>query len=202
MPRINLDEVARRPRQYWNVDGAPDLIMGLVFMAWGGIAVLGREVGSSLFSAVSWVLLMLTAFAAMPLVKRLKARVSFPRTGYVEWNPPSRGQRFATGIIAAVAGVALALMIGRGVATDHIVLGFCLVLSVGCVVGSVIQRAPHMLVLAVVALLLGVAFDAWKADWRSLSWVLVAFGMAQALLGAVRLAQFVRSHPRSSPGLS
>lgn len=202
MPAIDLDEVARRPRRYWNIDGAPDLIMGLVLMAWGGISLLGQKLDSSLYWAIALPLFVLTGFAAMPLIKRLKAGVTFPRTGFVVWKAPSRGQRVATGIAAAVLAVVLVLVIRRGGVADHAGLVFGVLLGAAYVGGSVTQRAPHLLVLAAVALLLGVAFDAAHVSWRSLNWMFVALGVASVLLGAVRLAQFVRSHPRSNPGLS
>ena len=31
----DLKEIERRPKQYWNADGLPDLLFGFVWILWG-----------------------------------------------------------------------------------------------------------------------------------------------------------------------
>ena len=37
-----LRDLAARPRRYWHVDGIPELVMGLVWLLWGGALLLGE----------------------------------------------------------------------------------------------------------------------------------------------------------------
>jgi hypothetical protein len=67
------------------------------------------------------------------------------------------------------------------------------VLGVGFIVASVTQRAPHLLVLAVAALVLGVISPAGQTD--ALNWMLIALGVVTAIVGSARLWWFLRSHP-------
>jgi hypothetical protein len=68
------------------------------------------------------------------------------------------------------------------------------ILSLGFVVASVTQRAPHMLALAGVALMLGLSFGALNLGWQSTNWMLLALGVGSVLVGAIRLSLFLKRH--------
>jgi hypothetical protein len=199
---MDLGDMERRAQRYWNVDGLPELTMGLLWMVWGGAFLAGQSLPRGPAWNIYWMftpaVLALSGVAATWLIKRLKARITFPRAGYVEWREPSRAQRLTT---AAVAIVTAAVIVGlisrarsRGVETV-VAPAIGVILSLGFVVASLTQRAPYLLALAGVALALGVLIGATETGWDGLNWMFVALGAATAAVGAIRLRAFVRRHP-------
>ena len=139
------------------------------------------------------------ASASVWATKKLKARITFPRAGYVEWKPSDArpethgcGRRHRDRLGGGCADQQEPH--GRPRAEwQRRVLG--VILSLAFVVASFTQRAPHLLVLAPVALLLGLAFSVSAPGWDAMNWMFIALGGATALRGAVRLWMFLRSHP-------
>ncbi|HSC26728.1 MAG TPA: hypothetical protein VLD67_05615 [Vicinamibacterales bacterium] len=205
MPHPTLDEIERRPQQYWDVDGLPELIMGLLWMIWGAAWLFGdtlpRDWRWNAYWMVTPAALAVSGFAAVWATKRLKARYTFPRTGYVEWKEPSLTARLAAAAVAIVTASLLVVIMRSGADTGQQaapILG--VILSLAFVVASLRQRAPHYLALAGVALALGVALWSAGGGWTTATWLFVWIGAASALVGAVRLALFIRRHPRPSLG--
>lgn len=202
MADLDLAEVARRPQRYWDIDGLPELMMGLLWMLWGGAWLYGRTLPRDWRYNAYWTLtpalLALSGFAAVFVTKWLKARVTFPRTGYVEWREPSRRMRLTTAAVALVTASLLVIVISAGGArTERLVAPIlAVILSLAFVVASLRQRAPLYLALAGVAIALGIAFGASQGGWESANWMLVVLGAACAAIGGVRLAVFFRKHPR------
>lgn len=200
---LNLDEIARRPQRYWDVDGLPELMMGLLWMLWGGAWLLGDTLPddwrSNTYWAVAPAFLVVSSFATVWAIKRLKERFTFPRTGYVDWKEPSRSSRLGAAAVAMVTAMVLAAVAAnRDAGVEHVaapLLG--VILSLGFVVASLRQRAPHLLALAAVAIALGLAFGALRAGWESVNWLFVALGAASAAVGGLRLVLFLRKNPRA-----
>lgn len=203
---VDLDEVARRPVRYWNVDGIPELMMGVLWMVWGAAWLFGESLPDSARRQTYWaftpVLLVLSGFASVWATKKLKARLTFPRTGYVSWKAPGAGARWGTAAASMVTALVLAAAIvlmrdgaPRGEQSAAPVV--TVILSLAFVVASVRQRAPHYLALAAVAAALALALASLRAPWESLNRVFVLLGAATATVGALRLALFMRKHPRA-----
>ena len=69
------------------------------------------------------------------------------------------------------------------------------ILSLGFLVASVTQRAPHWLALAGVALALGLVGGALGTGWSAMHWMFVALGSVMALVGAARFRRFAARNP-------
>jgi hypothetical protein len=144
-------------------------------------------------------ILILSAFFASWAIRRLKERLTYPRTGYVEHRDRGLRVRLLTGLIGALSGAAIAALIVRVRAagmeqTAGPFLG--VVMSLGLVVASVRQKAPRLLAPAGIALALGVAFAALKVGWYSAEiWLFVWLGIAFSVTGAWRLRRYLRQHP-------
>jgi len=199
---LDLRELERRPTKYWNEDGLPELVMGLLWVLWGGAWLVGNALPRGPVWNVFWMftpaLLALSGVAAVRLTKALKARVTFPRTGYVAWKAPTRGQRVAAAAVAMVTAAVLAALIvkSRADGLERVAApGMGVILSLGFLVASLTQRAPHLLALGGVALVLGLAFGSLAAGWEAMNWMLVALGAAAAIMGAARLRMFVARNP-------
>jgi hypothetical protein len=129
-------EIEQRTRQYWYVDGLAEIFIGLL-LAVMGLVMLAPE----LLPAGSW--LRLIAVAAMVaiiivggrlggrLVKSVKARVTYPRTGYVNYRRLSRPRRLRNFLILlpiAALWTAVILIFGQGLIAwipliDGLILG-------------------------------------------------------------------------------
>jgi hypothetical protein len=197
----NLAEIEGRPGRSWNMDGLQELMMGVLWMTWGGAFLLGELLPKNWVRGVYWTLvpalLALSGFGGNWLVKRLKARITFPRTGYLELKEPSRAVRFGTAALAITMAAALAAVIVRmdGKGVEHLITPVVgVIVSLSFLVVSVKQKAPHYLVLAGVALALGIAFGVLRTGWESLNWMFVVLGAVAAISGGNRVRRFVEKY--------
>lgn len=199
---VNLAEIARRPQRYWNADGLPELMMGFVWMLWGFCWLLGESLPRGTVSSFYWILtpalLALSGFASVWATKKLKARITFPRAGYVEWAEPTGAQRRLAAAAAMISAALLVIVLVKARANGlerTAPLALSVVLSLAFVIASLTQRAPHLLALAGVALMLGLTAAAVDAGWQSLNWILVGVGMATCISGLIRLVLFLKRNP-------
>ena len=201
----DLDDIARRPERYWNIDGLPELMIGLLWVVWGGAWLVGQALPYDWRRTTYWLVVPPTlAVAGMAMAwatQRLKERVTFPRTGYVVWMEPDRRTRLRVGAtVLAVAGI-LALFIltketqSIETSTPAVVT---VILSLSFVVAGVRQRAPHFLALGGVAVALAIAIARLTTGWDSINWLFVTLGAVCAAVGTIRLVLFVRAHPRAT----
>jgi hypothetical protein len=202
-----LRDLEERPRRYWHVDGIPELVMGLVWIVWGLALIVGDALPrASAASASYWMvvpaILVLSGVAANWATRRLKERLTYPRTGFVEYREPGRGVRALTALVAVAAAATLAALVvtGRSAGAEHLASpAIGVVLSLAFVVVSVRQKAPHYLALAGVALALGVAFAILKAGLTAMNWIFVWLGLAAVLIGGWRLRSYLERHPAGGP---
>jgi hypothetical protein len=200
----DLDEIGRRSQTYWHIDGLPELMMGMLWMIWGGAWLFGQTLPHdwtwNLYWSATPAFLAFSGSATVWVIKRLKARYTFPRAGYVTWKEPTRARSL---VVAAVALVAAAVLVtalsSNGTAEQRAAPILGVILSLAFLVASVTQRAPHYLALAAVAIALGLALRSIEGGWTGANWLFVGLGAASALLGGVRLAVFLKHHPRPLP---
>jgi hypothetical protein len=115
----------------------------------------------------------------------------------VAWNPPTRVQRLTAAAVALVTAAVLVAVISmsRADGLERVAApAFGVIFSLAFIAASITQKAPHLLVLAAVALVLGLTLGAFTPGWDDLNWMLVALGAATAVVGAVRLWLFLRVH--------
>lgn len=161
--RREIDRVQQRTWRYWYEDGVVEIAAGGIFLLLGllflveGIAPAGSLPAS--FSAIGLpVVLIGGMWLAGRIVAAVKARLTYPRTGYVAYSQPARARRLATGIVAVVVGALVAGLLTRAPAT----LAWVPLLQ-GLIVGAALlyfgQRIglTRFFVLALVSALAGVA---------------------------------------------
>lgn len=91
----HLADVEQRVRRYWYTDGIGELIGGVMFILMGVYFALQEFLGqNSLLGGIlqaSLILLMIGGVAiSRRLVNLLKTRLTYPRTGYVEYRVDER----------------------------------------------------------------------------------------------------------------
>ncbi|MHB0869225.1 MAG: hypothetical protein ACYC66_10200 [Chloroflexota bacterium] len=115
-----IERTVQRSRQYFYDDGLSELAAGAIFLAIGllflveALATPGSLPGS--FSAIGLVILVGGGmWLANRVVRWAKARITYPRTGYVRYRRPARTprQRAIVMALAAVISIATALLLSR-----------------------------------------------------------------------------------------
>jgi hypothetical protein len=199
---IDIRELERRPRAYWNIDGIPELVLGAVWIVWGAALLIGEALPRGAAWSVYWMIVpamfVLGGVAAHSITKAMKRRVTYPRTGYMELPEPGPAVRLMTAAVAVASATGIAALILEGRVsgaeqTTPVAIG--LLFSLAFLVASVRERAPHLLALAGVALTLGIAIGTLRMGWTGLNWMLVALGIASVVAGSWRLGRYVRRHP-------
>jgi hypothetical protein len=82
-------QAKRRARDYWSIDGLPTIFHALAWLMLAGMLNIRRGTGVVVATMVVLcvlTLLMFLAFRETEIIQRLKARTTYPRTGYVK--PP------------------------------------------------------------------------------------------------------------------
>lgn len=110
----NLSNVEERLKRYWYTDGIAELIGGGMFVLLGLYFALQEFLGqNSMLGGIlqaSLALLMIGgAIVSRKLVNALKTRLTYPRTGYVEYQVDERNMRWR-GILAALAAVSVSVL--------------------------------------------------------------------------------------------
>lgn len=124
MEKDHIKQVVQRVKRYWYSDGIAELASGGMFILLGlYFGIQGYFGDNSLVSVilqVSLALLMIAgAFTVRWLVNALKTRLTYPRTGYVEYHVNERDAKVrryvvaGTAMIIAVASILLADTIGN-----------------------------------------------------------------------------------------
>jgi hypothetical protein len=112
----NLSDIEQRVKRYWYTDGIGELIGGGMFVLLGIYFALQEVLGqNSIVGGIlqaSLALLMIGGtFISRRLVNSLKTRLTYPRTGYVEYQVNERGMRWRRILALVLAFVISALTI-------------------------------------------------------------------------------------------
>jgi hypothetical protein len=183
-PPVDIEGVTLRVQRYWMEDGLVEITIGLLFVLLAGETL---TMGLSVLGAVG----LFWGF------KTLKARVTFPRCGYVALTQQTGKYRTALWMVAifAVAGVAFSLLTyAPRMAVPASALIFALAL-----IGPGLQvRVPRMVWEGILILLIG-AFVYWFTDWngsRGLMAFMAIVGALIAVIGLLQLRSFLRANPK------
>ncbi len=203
MTQPDIEEVAGRPRRYWNVDGMPCLAIGLLWMLWGGyILLMDMPLPRPWQGALAMgflAFMVLPAWAANWMVKRLKARYTFPRTGYVELPPPNAAQKVLAALVAAGVSVAISFLAFKaktGAWVDLTPPAAATLLAVAFLIAHARQKMPDALWLAAASLVFGLGATAARlGTGTKMGCLFVALGLVSTILGALRLKAYLRLHP-------
>jgi hypothetical protein len=139
MNKDDMKQVEQRVKRYWYTDGIAELASGGMFFLLGlYFGVLGYFEEGSLVSVilqVSMVLLMVGgAFGVRWLVNSLKSRLTYPRTGFVEYRVNEKDAKVRRYVVIAVA---MLVAIASLVLVDYIRSLESMVLVTGVLVGII-----------------------------------------------------------------
>lgn len=138
----DLNETIRRSRQYWFDDGLVELLIGLLFIMLGLLFWWQATFISSRTSAIVLGLglplaIILGALGLGKLLRWLKQRLIYPRTGYVAYQKPSQKARNMSRLLGALVGIFVAVavtqldlteltaaFVGAGIGVGLFLIGF------------------------------------------------------------------------------
>jgi len=195
-PPVDIDDVTLSAQRHWMEDGLSEIMLGLLFLLIGG----GLLVKLALPRWLTLDLLTsaLTAAGALGLswgFKRLKQRITFPRSGYVALPEPTRLRWLSMFAMFGVVGVASAIGLSAHMVVVPVVAAVFATLFLW---GGVKYKQTSMLGEALLTLLFAVV----STRFTNLSGVegvlalMVMIGTSVASIGAFRLRGFLRANPR------
>lgn len=201
----NLYNVEQRVKRYWFADGIAELIGGGMFILLGvyfaAQDLLGEDSVLGGVLQASLVLLMIAgAYISRRLVNSLKTRLTYPRTGYVEYKVDKKETLSRRILILLLAFAISALTIAfvrifqsfdSMVAVTGFIVGMILVVLRGKASGLV-----RFYVLGILSLLLGLALSAsGLPNGYSLGLFYGLMGVFFLISGGLTLQHYLHENP-------
>jgi hypothetical protein len=204
-----LSEARVRAQRYWYRDGLAEIPLGIVQLLMSGsnlIAALGDRT-SSWFEAVTLIYLVLFAVLAVfasRIMAAVRERITYPRSGYVDYGESVRKRRFwVLAVLAAVISV-LALRYAGRAGWDPArwlqwtpAVGGLTTGAVGVYV-TVRYGLPRFLVVGAFAIILGVMVSIEYPPRLAMGIWLAGVGCAWLCSGGLTLWNYLRSTPPSA----
>lgn len=210
MENHELKNVEQRVKRYWYEDGIAELASGGLFIVLGlYFAAQGFFGEKSLVNIILQISLMLVliagAFGVRWVVNALKSRLTYPRTGYVEYRVNEKGVKTRRYV---VAGVAMIIAIASIVLIDYIRNLDSMALITGLLVGVIFialrgrsSGLKRFYVLGGVAIVLGVVLAFSKLGQAyNLGLFYGLLGVAIVISGMLVLRRYLSENPLPAEG--
>jgi hypothetical protein len=200
-----LVDVQQRVKRYWYTDGIGELIGGGMFCLLGIYFALQEVLGqNSTLGGIlqaSFVLLMIGGvFVSRRLINTLKTRLTYPRTGYVEYQVDDRGIRGRRILAVVLAFVISALTIvfvrlfqffDSVVAVTGLIVALILV-----VLRTKSSGLARFYVLGAISLVLGLALSlSGLPNGYSLGLFYGLMGVCSLISGGLTLRRYLKENP-------
>ena len=206
----NASDVEKRVTRYWYSDGIGELIGGVMFILLGlyfaAQEFMGQNSLVSVMLQVSLALLMIGgAFLSRRLVAALKARLTYPRTGYVEYQVDESQAKWRRVWVIAIAFVVSALSMVF-VRTFEILDSIVAVTGVVVALALIFLRAKsagitRFYFLGGMSLVLGLALSISRLpNGYSLGLFYGSMGVCFLLSGGLTLARYLHENPLPAEG--
>ena len=210
--KSNVSDVEQRINRYWYTDGLGELIGGSMFLVLGLYFAIQDYLGpdamlSGLLQASLALLMIGGAFISRRLINHLKTRLTYPRTGYVEYrvNKKAAGSKriLAFALAFTIAALAMAF-VGIFKSFDSIVA------VTGFIVGMilVLLRAKssgltRFYFLGAISALLGLAISvSGLSNGYALGLYYASMGVCFLLSGGITLTRYLHANPMPAEGPS
>lgn len=201
----NISEVEQRVKRYWFKDGIGELAGGGLFVMIG-LFFAGNEwlpqnsLARTLLDSSLILVLISGMFIARWFINLLKTRLTYPRTGYVEYPPSKKNtpsRRILTAVIAMSVSI-LMILFGRETGSFNWIPGFT-----GIAVGVILIMTQaqggggmRFYVLGGLSIILGLTFSfSSLSKAYSLGLFYGLTGVAVMISGGLTLARYLRENP-------
>lgn len=206
--QTNLSNVEQRVRRYWYTDGIGEIIGGGVFLSlaayfsiqqyFGAQSAIGAILESGLI-----VILIGAVMIGRRMINALKTRLTYPRTGYVDYSAPEKNVMWrrvftmAIGMAVAIFSIAITRSISTidsMVAVTGVLVAVILLVKQGWSFG-----VPRFYVLSAASLILGVILSvSGLPRGYNLGLFYGLIGIAFAVSGGVTLWKYLQENPMPS----
>jgi hypothetical protein len=201
----NFADVEGRVRRYWFTDGIGELMGGSLFLLLGLYFAAQQYFGdqspvAAILQSGFIVLVIGGTFLGRWMINRLKARITYPRTGYVEYRVKDQNNMRRRTIAFAIAmGVAMfAIVITRNVtkidsmvALTGLLVSVILLFNQGWAHG-----VARFYVLSALALILGIVLSvSGFGRGYNLGLFYGLMGIAFVITGGLTLRHYLRENP-------
>jgi hypothetical protein len=109
----NVSDVEQRVKRYWYIDGFGELVGGggmclILALYFSASEYFGDDslIGGLLKASMALVLIG-GIFLVRRLINAVKLRITYPRTGYVEYSEPKN--KVVAGVLSAITGIIMAM---------------------------------------------------------------------------------------------
>lgn len=197
----DVDRAMQRTRRYWYEDGLVEIAAGCIFVLIGLMflveAVSPPGALPPNFSSIGLIVIVFGGmWAARRLVAAAKERITYPRTGYVQFGQPPAPLRGATAAVAIVMGALVAMLLALAPAS-LVVLPALQGIAVGVFILVAGHRValPRFYVLAVVSTLIGVILSlAGTSESLGAAIYYGLMGIALIISGVLTLVSYLRAN--------
>lgn len=197
----DLASMQNRGPRYWYEDGIYELVLGALFLVFSAcqlVAALapGGSAARGLAGAGFVAVVPAGMWLAVRMVRRLKAWITVPRTGYVSFHRSGRRYWRTLAIAIAFSGLAVAAtFLVRGVLVPPIIAGAVWCLGMAWIAGRL--NLPRFALLGACGLAAGIALGLLLEEpAAACAAYFAAVGLLLAASGAVTLAGYLRRHPQ------
>lgn len=193
---------ARRTRGYWMVDGLPELIMGSFFLLFSILQTLLLVAPPNISGFVALlipVLMVVCTLVSRFTLQKMKARLTYPRTGYVEYPKPKRWQQMLGAVIGFGIGLAsMALLVNTQFSSAWLPLITGFTLAFAMIYLGFYMGTARFYLLAAFASALSICLSLLQIDgFLGASLVLAFAGVWLLVSGGVTLRRYLqRTQPQ------
>jgi len=206
---VDIEKIEKRTVQSFYDDGLGEIALGPILLLLGGVFIAQTIVRekSAVYQALG-ILSMLVVLAAALLTGRivrfLKRRVTYPRTGYVAFKKKEKSpkRRAAAGIVAAIIGASAAALFELSPSVNTLfpaLNGLLFAVAVFFFAHKV--GLTRFYVLAAAAAVIGIAIaSAGIGEIKGIGLFYMLYGAAITISGVATLVAYLRRYPRSDAG--
>jgi hypothetical protein len=204
-----MNEIKRTQQQtlsYRFRDGINEMVLGIALVLAGSVFFWAARDGSNGMRYVAMLTMFSSGFLSMLLIRFLKNRITYPRSGIVHYPKPrtSFKERFAINGLVVVLISATgrywhnARVWGQPLA-ELVIAGLCVVLAIHIAVNALRWHMPRLL--AIAAAILAASFFYLLADGDELvgmSLLMVIPGITSVLTGGFALFSYLKRYPKNA----
>jgi hypothetical protein len=197
--------VEQRIKRYWYTDGIGELVGGGMFVLMGSYFAVQEFLGenstlSGILQASLVLILIGGTFAARRLINFLKTRLTYPRTGYVEYRVSERGRRvrriLAAGLGLVIAGLAVIFVRLFRFFDSTVALTGMIVAAILVIMQAKSAGLIRFYILGAVALAIGLLLSiGGLPEGYSLGLFYGLMGLSLMISGGLTLRGYLKDHP-------
>lgn len=208
---VDIEKIEKRTVQSFYEDGLTEIALGLIVLLLGGyffaqISVRENSAWGAILSGPFFLLIIFAGILVNRILRFLKRRITYPRTGYVTFKKKERSpkRRIATMVVAMIISASLASLYSLSPsvrtlfpAVNGILFAFAILLfanKVGLIRFYVLAAASAIIGVAVTAAGIG--------DIAGISLYYALFGAAVIVSGVAALIVYLRRSPRPAADAS